>query len=81
MPTKLELHNVSVSLTSVTLDEDDQGLIPPNLARVAETIIGVLKANGDLLWLADEVRDAINCEIGVLPYERPISEARNARVK
>lgn len=55
MPNKLELHNVAISTTSISLESDDAGLIPPNLAKLTETILKMHAANGDLMWVSDVI--------------------------
>lgn len=74
MTIKLELHNVAVTTTSLGLSEDECGRIPPNLARLTETIVGLHKANGDLSWLIDLASDAGTCKYGILDYTVTASE-------
>ena len=52
----LKVHNIP--------EENGEGEIPPNLANATMLLIDLHKANGDLGWLSDMVRDA---EYGVKP--------------
>lgn len=36
---------------------DNDGMIPPNLATLTESIIRLHLANGDIAWIADMVHD------------------------
>jgi len=55
---KLDIHNTNVAVTAVKFEAEELGRIPDNLARMAETIIMLCRANGDIAWLADMVHEA-----------------------
>lgn len=65
MPIKLNVHTASVGVTTTSTDG---GEIPANLARLTETVIGLHKANGDLMWVGDMVVEAEKSPYGVLPW-------------
>lgn len=52
---KLEVHAASVGVKSVAVNP---GRVPDNLAQLGLTVIGLFKANGDLGWLDDMIREA-----------------------
>lgn len=56
--TKLDCHNVSVSVRPVDFDcNEDRGRVPDNLAALTETIVALHRANGDLSWLRDMISE------------------------
>ena len=55
MVNKIEVHQAAVGVKTVEVDD---GRIPDNLAQLGLTVIALFKANRDLCWLDDMIREA-----------------------